>query len=131
MTLHNRLNLIEHNQRSKRSYSKEQVEEEQQQAEDVQFDPRNADTWGAKAFIKEGQSIISGGLQDTASSLATFPERTKDALSGAMSRERKTYRRIQTDWTPFNSYDNPIETKTWWGKQLRGLCILDLLQLVQ
>ena len=91
MTLHNRLNLSDsYNQRRQEEATrKEQVEEEQQQAEDVQFDPRNADTWGAKAFIKEGQSIISGGLQDTASSIATFPERTIDALSGAMSRERK------------------------------------------
>jgi hypothetical protein len=97
------------------------VEEEQQQAEDVQFDPRNSDTWGAKAFIKEGQSILSGGLQDTASSLATFPERTFDALSGEMQRERKLTGQYRPEWTPFNGYDNPIETKTWWGKQLRGL----------
>ena len=37
-------------------------------------DPRNAEEWGFKALAKEGQSILSGGLQDTASSLATFPE---------------------------------------------------------
>ena len=47
----------------------------------TQDDPRNADDWGFKALVKEGQSILSGGLQDTASSLATFPERTVDALS--------------------------------------------------
>ena len=51
----------------------------EQQAVDTQADPRNSDTWGAKALIKEGQSILSGGLQDTASSIATFPERTVDA----------------------------------------------------
>ena len=107
--------------RQEEANRKKQIEEEQQQAEDVQFDPRNADTWGAKAFIKEGQSILSGGLQDTASSLATFPERTIDALSGAMQRERQLTGEYRPDWTPFNGYDNPIETKTWWGKQLRGL----------
>ena len=84
-------------------------------------DSRNADTWGAKALIKEGQSILSGGLQDTASSLATFPERTFDALSGEMQRQRQDTGEYRPDWTPFGSYDNPIETKTWWGKQLRGL----------
>ena len=56
----------------------------EEQAVSEQADPRNAETWGAKALIKEGQSILSGGLQDTASSLATFPERTKDALSGCL-----------------------------------------------
>ena len=60
------------------------VNEEQALAQ--QEDPRNSETWGAKAFIKEGQSILSGGLQDTASSIATFPERTADALSGEMQR---------------------------------------------
>jgi len=99
----------------------EQAQAEQQQAEDVQFDPRNEDTWGFKGVLKEGQSIISGGLQDTASSLATFPERTIDALTGAMSRERRLTGEYKPDWTPFGGYDNPIETRTWWGKQLRGL----------
>ena len=86
-----------------------------------QEDPRDADTWGAKALIKEGQSILSGGLQDTASSIATFPERTVDALSGEMQREKEEKGFYKPEWTPFDSYDNPIETKTWWGKQLRGL----------
>ena len=52
-------------------------------------DPRNAEEWGFKALVKEGQSILAGGAQDTASSLATFPERTVDALSGEMQREKK------------------------------------------
>jgi len=104
----------------------ERVEQEasqqiEQQAADVKFDPRNAETWGAKALIKEGQSILSGGLQDTASSLATFPERTADALSGEMQRQREETGEYRPDWTPFGAYDNPIETHTWWGKQLRGL----------
>ena len=98
--------------------SKEKQEEEQ--ALSVQKDPRNADTWDIRGLAKEAQSIISGGLQDTASSIATFPERTFDAFSGEMQRQNQNggYR---PDWSPFGGYDNPIETKTWWGKQLRGL----------
>ena len=98
--------------------SKEKQEEEQ--ALNVQKDPRNADTWGIRGIAKEAQSILSGGLQDTASSIATFPERTFDAISGEMQKQNQDggYR---PDWSPFGGYDNPIETKTWWGKQLRGL----------
>ena len=99
----------------------QQAEEKEEQALAQQEDPRNSETWGAKAFIKEGQSILSGGLQDTASSIATFPERTADALSGEMQEQREATGTYKPDWTPFDSYDNPIETKTWWGKQLRGL----------
>jgi len=104
---------------------KQAVEQEATQKEEQalaqQEDPRNSETWGAKAFIKEGQSILTGGLQDTASSIATFPERTADALSGEMQEQREATGTYKPDWTPFDSYDNPIETKTWWGKQLRGL----------
>ena len=101
--------------------SQGQLENAERVSKEVQDDPRNADNWGAKALIKEGQSILSGGLQDTASSLATFPERTVDALSGEMQRQREETGTYRPDWTPFGGYDNPIETKTWWGKQLRGL----------
>ena len=105
--------------------AEEQAKTEQAQAEqqavDTQADPRNSETWGAKALIKEGQSILSGGLQDTASSIATFPERTVDAFSGEMQKQREETGAYKPDFTPFGGYDNPIETKTWWGKQLRGL----------
>ena len=101
--------------------SQAQLQQSEQVSKEVQDDPRNANNWGAKALIKEGQSILSGGLQDTASSLATFPERTVDALSGEMQRQRQETGTYRPDWTPFGGYDNPIETKTWWGKQLRGL----------
>ena len=104
----------------KRLKQEEEIQAEEQ-AVSEQDDPRNAETWGAKALIKEGQSILSGGLQDTASSLATFPERTVDALSGEMQREKEEKGFYRPEWTPFDSYDNPIETKTWWGKQLRAL----------
>ena len=107
-------------EKARESVQREADQEQDQQAAELE-DPRNAETWGAKALIKEGQSILSGGLQDTASSIATFPERTVDALSGEMQRQRQETGTYRPDWTPFKSYDNPIETKTWWGKQLRGL----------
>ena len=107
--------------RQEKLQKQEAVNTAEEQAVSEQADPRNAETWGAKALIKEGQSILSGGLQDTASSLATFPERTMDALSGEMQREKEEKGYYKPEFTPFDSYDNPIETKTWWGKQLRGL----------
>ena len=116
-----------------RNAQQQAVEQEATEKEDQalaqQEDPRNSETWGAKAFIKEGQSILSGGLQDTASSIATFPERTADALSGEMQRQREETGTYKPDWTPFDAYDNPIETKTWWGKQLRGLVHFGTLAL--
>ena len=105
--------------------AKAQVAKEEQQTEEqalaTQADPRDAEKWGVKALIKEGQSILSGGLQDTASSVTTFAERTKEALDGTMQREIAEQGYYRPDWDPFVNYDNPIETKTWWGKQLRGL----------
>ena len=107
--------------RDAQEQSQSTLQQEERVSKEVQDDPRNADNWGAKALIKEGQSILSGGIQDTASSLATFPERTIDALSGEMQRERQETGTYRPEWSPFGAYDNPIETKTWWGKQLRGL----------
>ena len=97
----------------------EQAEETKALA--TQEDPRNAEEWGFKALVKEGQSILSGGLQDTASSIATFPERTVDALTGEMQREREDEGGYKPDWDPFVDHDNPIITKTWWGKLARGV----------
>ena len=99
----------------------QQAQSEENQALAEQKDPREADKWGFKALVKEGQSILSGGLQDTASSIATFPERTIDAFSGEMARERKTEEGYRPEWDPFTDYDNPIITKTWWGKLARGV----------
>ena len=112
-----------------REKSQSTLQQQDVVSKEVQDDPRNADNWGAKALIKEGQSILSGGLQDTASSLATFPERTLDALSGEMQRERQETGTYRPEWSPFGAYDNPIETKTWWGKQLRGLVHFGTLAL--
>ena len=115
--------------RDLREQSQSTLQQEDRVSKEVQEDPRNANNWGAKALIKEGQSILSGGLQDTASSIATFPERTIDALSGEMQRERRETGSYRPDWSPFGAYDNPIETKTWWGKQLRGLVHFGTLAL--
>ena len=108
-------------QRQAEAVDKQEVEATETQATAVQDDPRNAEKWGFKALVKEGQSILSGGLQDTASSVVTFPERTIDAFSGEMAREMKTPEGYRPDWAPFTDYDNPIITKTWWGKLARGV----------
>ena len=92
----------------------------EQKALSEQADPREADRWGLKAVAKEAQSAVTGGFQDTASSVATFPERTIDALSGEMAKERKEKGFYEPDWQPFNSYSDPIVTKTWWGNLMRG-----------
>ncbi len=111
---------IEQDEEAKAQVAKqEQATEEQALAQ--QDDPRNAEKWGFKALVKEGQSIVSGGLQDTASSVTTFAERTKEALDGTMQREIEEQGYYKPNWDPFVNYDNPIETKTWWGRQLRGL----------
>ena len=114
-----RYRLQQQNQQLEES---QELELEQQDA-DIQEDPRNVEEGigGLQGLIKEGQSILSGGLQDTASSIATFPERTADALSGRMQKEKEEFGEYRPEWSPFGAYDNPIETKTWWGKQLRSL----------
>ena len=93
---------------------------EEQEYQNIQEDPRNADNWGLQALAKEGQSILSGGLQDTASSVTTFAERTTDALSGEMQREKEEKGYYRPEWDPFVDHEDPIITKTWWGKLLRG-----------
>ena len=95
----------------------EQVDTEVQQREDPRTQP---DGGGFRGVVKEIQSALSGGLQDTASSLATFPERTIDAFSGEMQRERNEKGYYRPDWSPFTDYENPIVTNTWWGSLLRG-----------
>ena len=95
-------------------------EEKETQALSEQADPRNADRWGMKAVAKELQSVVTGGVQDTASSMMTFPERTADALTGEIQRERKEKGFYRPEWDPLVDHNNPIVTKTWWGKLLRG-----------
>ena len=37
-----------------------------------------------------------------------------------MQERKKEKGYYEPEWQPFNSYDDPIVTKTWWGKLLRG-----------
>ena len=97
--------------------------EEQRQVENynaTREDPRNADQWGIKGVAKELQSSLSGGLQDTASSVTTFGERTFDAISGARQKEIEETGSYTPEWDPFTNKKDPIITKTWWGQLLRG-----------
>ena len=85
-----------------------------------QADPRNKDQWGVGGVVKELQSAFLGGLQDTASSVVTAPERLLDVASGEMQQESKDskYTAEWDDW--FVNDKNPIETKTWWGGLIRS-----------
>jgi len=96
-------------------------EEEIQEESDAIEDPRDQDQWGVKGFVKELGSVVSGGIQDTASSISTFPERTIDAISGEMQREKEEKGYYQPEFDPLGGGGNPIITKTWWGKLARGV----------
>ena len=110
---------------------KEETATETTQTEAIQNDPRdNPEGWGIQGLTKEVQSILTGGIQDTASSIATLPERTVDMLSGEMAEDRKETGTYKPDWDPFQAYSNPIETKTWWGNLLRGVVHFGSLSLI-
>ena len=98
------------------------AKQEREQYEAVREDPRNAEKGigGFAGVSKEIGSAIGGGLQDTASSVTTFTERTVDALSGARQREIEETGRYRPEWDPFVDHEDPIITKTWWGQLLRG-----------
>ena len=99
----------------------EQRKATQAQAQAEVEDPRNKEKWGVGEVIKETTSAIGGGLQDTASSLITAPERIIDFFTGEMERENKAGG-YKPEWDDFFVNDeNPIETKTWWGGLIRGL----------
>ena len=117
--LNNYLDQAEENEAAEELLQNKAIADKEQALAE-QKDPRDAEKWGFKALAKEGQSILSGGLQDTASSITTFPERTADALTGEIARERKEKGFYRPEWDPFVNHENPIETKTWWGKLLRG-----------
>ena len=85
-----------------------------------QEDPRDAESWGLPAIGEELKSAVLGGVQDTASSIQTFPERAIDTLSGEVSREKKEKGFYEPEWTVFVDKEDPIITKTWWGQMLRG-----------
>ena len=98
----------------------EDIQQEQRIKEED--DPREKEGGGGfRGVVKELETVLTGGIQDTASSLVTFPERTIDAFSGEMQRERKNKGEYRPQWSPFTDYENPIVTKTWWGKLLRGV----------
>tara|TARA_B100000482_G_scaffold192480_1_gene181013 strand:- start:21 stop:3761 length:3741 start_codon:yes stop_codon:yes gene_type:complete len=100
---------------------KAQVAYEQEIEQEASEDPRDKENWGVRGLVKEAGSIISGGIQDTVSSISTFPERTVDALSGEMQREKEEKGYYQPEFDPFGGGANPIITKTWWGKLARGV----------
>ena len=119
-------------EQQKRLESREQQEairlQQQEQEEQLALqkkkeieDTRNKENWGVGEYTKEIFSALGGGLQDTASSLITLPERIIDFATGEMGRENKEggYKAEWDDW--FVNDENPIETKTWWGGALRGL----------
>ena len=100
-----------------------QLENEATQAKAELDDPRNKEGGGGlRGVVKEIQSAIGGGLQDTASSVVTLPERAIDMFSGEMQEEQQTDEGYGAEWDDwFVDDSNPIETKTWWGGALRSL----------
>jgi len=97
--------------------------DQQEQATAEADDPRNKEGGGGlRGTVKELQSAIGGGIQDTASSLVTLPERTIDMFSGEMVEESKTDKGYDAEWDNwFVDEGNPIETRTWWGGAIRSL----------
>ena len=106
---------------AQRLQEKELAEQETLQREKEIKDSRNKEVWGVGEYTKEIFSALGGGIQDTASSLITLPERLLDMATGEMAREQAEggYTAEWDDW--FVNDENPIETKTWWGGALRGL----------
>ena len=100
-----------------------QLQNEAAQAKAELNDPREREGGGGlKGVVKEVQSAIGGGLQDTASSVVTLPERAIDMFSGEMQEEQATDEGYGAEWDDWFVDDaNPIETKTWWGGALRSL----------
>ena len=99
------------------------MQQREEAAETAAKDPRNQEGGGGfKGVVKEFQSAIGGGLQDTASSVVTLPERAIDMFSGEMQEEQQTDEGYGAEWDDWFVDDaNPIETKTWWGGAIRSL----------
>jgi len=99
------------------------LQQQQEQAQAEFDDPRNKEGGGGlRGVSKEIRSAIGGGLQDTASSIVTLPERAIDMFSGEMVEEQQTDEGYGAEWDDWFVDDaNPIETKTWWGGALRSL----------
>ena len=99
------------------------LQQQQEQATAEFQDPREKEGGGGlRGISKEIRSAIGGGLQDTASSIVTLPERAIDMFSGEMVQEQQTDEGYGAEWDDWFVDDaNPIETKTWWGSALRSL----------
>ena len=99
------------------------LQQQQEQATAEFKDPRDKEGGGGlRGVSKEIRSAIGGGLQDTASSIVTLPERAIDKFSGEMVEEQQTEEGYGAEWDDWFVDDaNPIETKTWWGGALRSL----------
>ena len=108
-------------EQEERAAAEQTFDTQLQEESDALEDPRDQENWGVKGFVKELGSIVSGGIQDTASSITTFPERTMDAISGEMQREKEEKGYYQPEFDPLGGGGNPIITKTWWGKLARGV----------
>ena len=123
-------NLIDSNtewQQDAEAFEQQQLEKaENVVAEEKQYkaeldDPRNKKTWGVGGLVKEMQSAFMGGVQDTASSIVTLPERGLDIITGEMQEEMKSEDGYTAEWDDFFVDDrNPIETRTWWGGLIRS-----------
>lgn len=117
------LRLEEEERLKLREQQSSQVLADEEKAKAEREDPRLAEGGGGfKGAVKEVQSAIGGGLQDTASSIVTLPERAIDMFSGEMVEEGKTEEGYGAEWDDWFVDDaNPIETKTWWGSAIRSL----------
>ena len=104
-----------------RAAATEAAEAKDAQYKAEQEDPRNKENWGVEGVVKELQSAFGGGLQDTASSIATVGERVIDMTTGEMQEEMKDGGKYTAEWDDFFVDDaNPIETQTWWGGLIRS-----------
>lgn len=66
---------------------------------------------------REIGSALVGGLQQTGSDLVTLPERAIDMARG----EDVGGEDYRPDTDIFGAFENPIETRTWWGGVLKTL----------
>ena len=99
----------------------EEKETQQEVEQNLAIQEQQTPQTGFKGVVQEAKSAVTGGLQDTASSIATFPERTVDAFSGEMKEEIDEKGYYKPEWDPTGANENPIVTNTWWGGLLRGL----------
>ena len=108
----------EENERALREQQVNQLMSEEEQAKAAQKDPRNKEGGGGfKGVVKEFQSAIGGGLQDTASSLVTLPERAIDMFSGEMQEEQETAQKEGIDELRTNT---TVALQKEWGKNFDG-----------